>query len=35
MDKNLFKIHSTRFYDVEPKAIQAMAFESNRLALSR
>lgn len=35
MDKNLFRIHSTRFYDVEPKAIHSMAFESNRLALSR
>ncbi|EFX86991.1 hypothetical protein DAPPUDRAFT_97204 [Daphnia pulex] len=35
MDKNLFKIHSTRFYDVEPKAIHSMAYESNRLALSR
>lgn len=35
MEKNLFKIHSTRFYDVEPKAIHSMCFEGHRLALSR
>ena len=35
MDRNLFKIHSTRFYDVIPKAIHSMCYENNRLALSR
>lgn len=35
MDNNLFKIHSTRFYDVTPKAIHSMCYEEHRLALSR
>ena len=35
MEDKLFKIHSTRFFNVEPKAITSMCYENHKLALSR
>lgn len=35
MEDKLFKIHSTRFFNVKPKAIQSMCYENHKLALSR